>query len=366
VRGPAAAQEAARPATSQAGVRTHRELGALATEWNAIAGESGNLFQTHEWLSGWWRAFGEGDPSWMVLHDRDGSIRAGACLSPLRANGMTSAANVHSGMWDVLARDEAARAQLWSAIAGLGANRLHLRGLPQAGPSEPLVREDLRRAGYRVLSTPGPFSPWLKLPGTWEELCGSLSSSMRSSMRRTERTLEKRGSLTFATATAGAQLERQLERFIALESSGWKGRNGSAIAAKPATAGLYRDFARAAARRGWMRLHTLELDGELIAASFACVFGGECVLLKSAFDERRRDLSPGRYLLARMIRSAIEQEHASSCDFLGEADRYKLRWAPEVRPRMTMWAYRGVASPGYTLRRRVRPLVKSVRDRIRS
>ncbi len=347
-------------------MHTYGELGALAGDWNALARESGNLFQTHEWLSGWWRAFGRGEPAWMVLHDGDGSIRAGACLSPLRANGMSSAANVHSGTWDVLARDDAARAQLCSAIAGLGANRMHLRGLPQSGDSERLLREDLRRAGYRVLSAPGPFSPWLQLPGTWDELLASLSSSMRSSMRRTQRTLEKHGSLSFATATDGAPLERQLERFIALEAAGWKGRNGSAIAAKPATDGLYRGFASAAARQGWMRLYTLELDGELIAASFACVFSGECVLLKSAFDERRRELSPGRYLLAEVIRSAIEQEHLSSCDFLGEADRYKLRWAPQVRPRMTMWAYRGAALPGYTLRRHVRPMVKSARDRIRS
>jgi CelD/BcsL family acetyltransferase involved in cellulose biosynthesis len=365
-RPPATVPRDQRPSNGPATIETCSEIDALAGQWNALALGAGNLFQTHEWLSGWWRAFGRGDPRWIVLRDADGTLRAGACLSALRANGLASAANVHSATWDVLARDEAARGQLWAAIADLGANRMHFRGLPQSGSSERLADEELRRAGYRVLSTTVLRSPWLALPASWEQLLASLSSGMRSRIRRTERTLEKHGSLSFRTVAGGAELERDLDRFLALEASGWKGRNGSAIAAKPATERLYRDFALAAARQGWMRMYTLELDGQLIAASYACVFAGESLLLKMAFDETRSALSPGSCLLARMIRSAIEEEHLSACDFLGEADRYKLRWAPEVRPRMTVWAYRGAALPGYTLRRRVRPMAKSVRDRIRS
>jgi CelD/BcsL family acetyltransferase involved in cellulose biosynthesis len=355
-----------RQSSAPATIETYSEIGALAPQWNALVLACGNLFQTHEWLSGWCRTFGRGDPSWIVLRDADGTLRAGACLSALPANGIASAANVHSGTWDVLARDEAARSQLWAAIADLGANRMHFRGLPQSGPSGSLARKELRRAGYSVLSVPGMRSPWLALPASWEQLLASLSSSMRSRIRRTERTLEKHGSLSFRTVSGGAELERELERFLALEASGWKGHNGSAISSEPSTERLYRDFALAAAAQGWMRMYTLELDGQLIAASYACVFAGECVLLKMAFDETRSALSPGSCLLARVIRSAIEEEHLSACDLLGEADRYKLRWAPEVRPRMTVWAYRGAALPGYTLRRHVRPMVKSVRDRIRS
>lgn len=73
----------------------------------------------------------------MVLHDSDGSLRAGACLQARRGNGLAWAADELSGDWDVLARDVPARQELWAAIIGRGARRIHLQGMAAhaAGPA---------------------------------------------------------------------------------------------------------------------------------------------------------------------------------------------------------------------------------------
>jgi len=343
-------------------IRTYPELGPLVADWDGLALDAGTLFMTHEWLSCWWSAFGRGDPIWMVLHDSDGSLRAGACLQSTRGNGLASTANVHSGDWDVLARDESAREELWAAIVERGASRIHLQGMPEHVAGTRFLCEELERSGYRTVRKPGPFSPWLALPTSWEEMIESVSRKLRAEIKHRRRMLEREGPVTFRTVSGGPMLAEDLEKFLKLEASGWKGRSGTAILGNPSTERLYRGFARAAAEKGWLRLHLLELNGEPIAIDYGCAFSGRGVFIKIGFDEAYRRLSPGTLLLAEKLRCCIE-EGLHSCDFLGETEHYKTRWTSEVHPRERIWAYRREALPGYVYRKRVRPLLKSVRNR---
>jgi CelD/BcsL family acetyltransferase involved in cellulose biosynthesis len=343
-------------------VRTESALGALAEQWDELALAAGSPFLTHAWLRAWWSAFGTGEPRWTVLLDERGTLLAGALL---RRSGtrVSSAANVHSGDWDAVARDERSRAELWRTIAGTSANRVQVQGLPQASDGTAALREALARAGFRVAEVPGPFCPWLDLPETYDELLAGVSASLRSQIKRRRRGLEKLGEVTFRTVCGGATFDADLDTFLRLEASGWKGESGTAILGDAATERLYRGFARAAAERGWMRLYLLEVGGEAIAADYGCAFAGRGVFVKTGFDESHARLSPGLVLRAEVLRSSIE-EGLHGYDFLGEADTYKTRWTPQVRPRTRLYAYRGLARPGYAYRRTLRPLLKSARDRV--
>jgi len=338
-------------------IRTCSELGPLADEWDELALAAETPFMTHAWLRAWWSGFGQGDPIWLVLQDEDGSLRAGAFMQKSGGR-LAAAANVHSGDWNGLARDERSRAELWTAIAETGASRVHMLGLPEQAEGTQALRDTLALAGYDVVAVPGPFCPWLELPSSWDELMGGVSASLRSQVGRRRRGLEKQGSLSFRTVAGGEGFGAELETFLELEASGWKGESGTAILSHPATARLYREFARAAAEKGWMRLHFLELDGKPVAADYGCAFAGRAVLLKTGFDETYRRLSPGLLLRAEVLRSSIE-EGLLHCDFLGEADLSKTRWTSEVRARTRIFAYRGAARPGYLYRRTLRPLLKS-------
>ncbi len=343
---------------------TEAELGALAAQWDELALAAGSPFLTHAWLNAWSDAFGAGEPLWLTLLADDGTLRAGALLY---RNGrrLTAAANVHSGDWGAVARDEPAREELWRALAALGANRVQLYGLMQQQPDTGALREALRTAGYSVAEAPGPFCPWLALPPTYDELLGAVSASLRSQIKRRRRGLEKQlGAVSFRTVAGGETFDADLDTFLRLEASGWKGASGTAILSTPATERLYRGFAHAAAARGWMRLYVLEAGGEAIAADYGCAFAGCGVFVKTGFDEAHARLSPGLVLRAEVLRSSIE-EGLHGYDFLGEADTYKTRWTPDVRPRTRLYAYRGTARPGYAYRTALRPLLKAVRDRVR-
>jgi hypothetical protein len=344
-------------------IRTYQELGSLADSWNELALQAGTPFMSGEWLSAWCDAFAHGGCGWTVLHDSDGSVRAGACLRRTRPGKLASTTNEHGHDWEILARDDQARAELWSALVQEGADHIRLEGMLEQADSARFVGGWLEDAGYKVVRVQGPCSPWLTLPSRWEDLIGGVSGSLRAQVGRRRRMLEREGVVTFRVGGldgAPAALEADLEIFLALEASGWKGRSGTAITSKASTDRLYREFARSAAARGWLRLYFLELDGEAIAADYGCVFAGTGVFMKTGFNEAHSRLSPGLALRAEVLRSSIE-EGLTGYDFLGDPDTYKTRWTAETRPRLRIWAYRRTALPGYAYRKRVRPLLKSAR-----
>jgi len=341
---------------------TPPSAGSLAEQWNALALGGGTPFMTHEWLSAWEAAFGEGSCQRVILRDERGALRACTCLVRAGRGGLASTTNSHSPDWELLAADEPSRRELAQALAAEGAARLRLQGMLRDGPGAAALEEQLAAAGFHLVREPGPFCPWLPLPGSWEELGAAISGSLRSQVRRRRRMLEREGELRFRVAGEVAGLERDLEAFLQLEASGWKGREGTAILSRPETARLYREFAYAAAERGWLRLYFLELDGATIAADYGCAFAGVGYFLKTGFDERHARLSPGLVLRAEVLRASIE-EGLSGYDFLGDPDTYKTRWTAARRPRVALWAYRRAALGGYVYRKRLRPLLKAARDR---
>ncbi len=339
------------------------DLVMMAAEWNQLAERGGSPFLTTEWLISWWSAFGRGAFTCLLVRDADGSLRAGVCCRRLGGH-VYAAANAHSGDWDAVAGDDGARAALWRAVASLGAGHVQLVGLRGPG-SAATASGALGDARYSVVQRTGVQSPYLELPETWDELLASVSRNLRSQLGRRRRALSRHGELRFRTARGGDQLEPDLQAFLRLEGSGWKARSGTAITSDGRTERLYTDFARSAAHAGWLRLHMLELDGQPIAADLNCTFAGGTFLVKTGFDERYADLSPGLVLRGEVLRASIE-DGAGFYDFLGGPDQYKLRWGAKLRPQMVVNAYRGTRRPLVVYESAIRPVLKATVTRLRA
>jgi CelD/BcsL family acetyltransferase involved in cellulose biosynthesis len=259
----------------------------------------------------------------------------------------------------VVAPDPQARRALWQALAGLGDRAVHLAAI-RSRASLDEADQELRNAGYTTVRATGVRSPYLELPGTWEELMAAVSRNLRSQLGRRRRALEREGRLVLRTTLGrdDEELERDLAAFFRIESSGWKSGAGTAILSDPRTERLYTDFAKAAAAAGWLRVHLLELDGVPVAGDLNCVFAGGIFLIKTGFDERYRQFSPGLVLRGDVLRAAV-QEGSRFYDFLGGPDSYKLRWTTQLRPRVAIRAYRGALRPLAMYHARLRPALKA-------
>ncbi|WP_434054946.1 MAG: GNAT family N-acetyltransferase [Roseibium sp.] len=118
----------------------------------------------------------------------------------------------------------------------------------------------------------------------------------RKEMKRLLRRLEDEGAVSLVTVEGGAVTDR-FEAFLALEASGWKGRENTALVSKPQTAAFSRETVVAAASAGHVRIDELLVGGKLIASLVAFVEGGHVFAWKIAFDESYARYSPGAQLV---------------------------------------------------------------------
>ncbi|HYF54110.1 MAG TPA: GNAT family N-acetyltransferase [Salinarimonas sp.] len=112
-------------------------------------------------------------------------------------------------------------------------------------------------------------------------------------LRRCERRLAEAGPVTRETLW-GAAARPAVEAFLALEASGWKGRQGTALASRPADLA----FARAALSGATpaVAADLLTVAGRPVAAAVHLLAGDDAVAFKCAYDEAWAKASPGAVL----------------------------------------------------------------------
>jgi CelD/BcsL family acetyltransferase involved in cellulose biosynthesis len=153
-----------------------------------------------------------------------------------------------------------------------------------------------------------------------------MSGNARSEVRRKRRGLEKEGPVEFKAVAAGPEdVDACLAELLRIESSGWKGRQGSAIVHRPRLARFFRDYAHRAAREGTLRLFFLSLNGQNIAAQMLAETGGRLWQFKIGYDERWSRWSPGRLLMFDILRWAHEQG-LEAVEYLGHGGGWQTRW----------------------------------------
>ena len=133
-------------------------------------------------------------------------------------------------------------------------------------------------------------------------------------LRRLRRRLSEQGALTCVTATTPEAVDVAIERFLALEVAGWKGRRGAAILKQPSLAAFTRAMARRLAETGQCRVVAMELDGKPLAMTIVLSSGSVDFMWKTAYDEAYAIYSPGVQLTRDFSRRQIEEGRASFTD----------------------------------------------------
>jgi hypothetical protein len=133
-------------------------------------------------------------------------------------------------------------------------------------------------------------------------LNATISGRHRKELRRKEKRLAERGPLSLTELNADTGAQPWIESFLALESSGWKGKEGSALTVKESERTFFREVASEAYRRGRLMMLAVNLGDQPIAqkCNFLAADGG--FAFKIAYDESYSDYSPGVLLEIENIR----------------------------------------------------------------
>ncbi len=111
--------------------------------------------------------------------------------------------------------------------------------------------------------------------------------------RRQWRRLSERARPVFEHLAATDDVEPWIAEFIRVESSGWKGRAGSALGSAPSRRQYFEAACREAHHRGQLMMMRLRVDDTTIASKCTFTSGEGSFSLKIGHDDAYREFGPG-------------------------------------------------------------------------
>jgi CelD/BcsL family acetyltransferase involved in cellulose biosynthesis len=166
-----------------------------------------------------------------------------------------------------------------------------------------------------------------------EYLKRAISKHHMGEFRRLKRRLAEKGALEHKVARQPDEVRRGLEDFLTLEANGWKGRARTAMAVDRYQAAFAREAAHRLAELDLCRIHSLSLDGRVIACMIVFIEAGMAYTWKTAYDETFAAFSPGTLLMIEVTRNHLDDpniEATDSCAIPGHEMLSRL-WS-ESRP----------------------------------
>ena len=303
-----------------------------ALECLAGAAIEPNIFFEPLMLLPAWRAFGKGRKLCAVLiYGPDGAVpESGQALFGFvvlervpRAHGVPMSvlrtwSHSRGPLGTPLIRDGAGREVLdalldWASTDPEGAAVLEFSDCSTDGPFHKVLTDVLRRRGAAVFTAETHTRALLVRADRAEAAlaAASLSPSHRRDLGRQRRRLQDRGLLQLRALEPDADPGLWIARFLDLERSGWKGREGTAFACDPASRAFFEQVMTDAHARGRLMILGLFLDGRPIAMKVNLLAPPGSFGWKIAFDEDLSRYSPGVLLeldniAAIHLRSEIE------------------------------------------------------------
>jgi CelD/BcsL family acetyltransferase involved in cellulose biosynthesis len=291
----------------------------------AAASERATIFQTWEWSAAWWRHNKTGKRLVALVLEENG-VTVG--LAPLfRAAGVLRLVGTGgSDYLDLLALPGKEAVVAEGVAQWLQSNRhrwlwADLQQVPPESVAQRLPDAQLWQ---------GETCPFLPLPESYEAFLKSLGKKLRQNVGYYERSMAKQHALSLRLATPET-LTDDMQAFFELHQLRWRGRWMPGAFASQAARAFHTAAAESLLESGNLRLHTLRLDGQPVAALYCFHKHPTTYYYLGGFDPTLSKLSPGTVLTAKAIQHAIEADGATTFDFLRGDEGYKYRWGAQDR-----------------------------------
>lgn len=133
-----------------------------------------------------------------------------------------------------------------------------------------------------------------------------VSAKKRKELARQRRRLSEQGEVSYTSSTKPAGVRAAVEKFLALEASGWKGESETALLCDPSKAAFVRAMTRQFAQTESCRVDALEVDGKPVAMGIILCAGRSAYYWKTTYNEAYSRYSPGVLFTIEMTQKLIE------------------------------------------------------------
>jgi CelD/BcsL family acetyltransferase involved in cellulose biosynthesis len=205
-------------------------------------------------------------------------------------------------------------------------------------------------------------------------LKASLRTHHYREFQRLKRRLGEKGSLEYRVARQPEEIRQGVEAFLALEGAGWKGRERTAMVTDRYQAAFAREAVHLLSERDMCRVHSLSLDGAVIASLIVFIEQGVAYTWKTAYDEAYSAWSPGTLLMIEATRNHLDDPNIQTTDSCAAPDHIVMDRLWSERRRMgtlvlgiTPQADRAArqAAKQLHLYRETRNMARLLRERVR-
>jgi CelD/BcsL family acetyltransferase involved in cellulose biosynthesis len=327
-------------------ISTVEELDQIQHNWTGLANEalSSSLFLTWEWGRTWWRHFGDAyELCMLAAWDRAGELAGLAplmivqdSLGPLKSRRLTFLSNglASPDHMDILVRpgEEEQVAAGFLVYLHIGEIQWDVLDLNNQAPDS-IASRALINSGYSYYeSSRKELCPYIQLPTSWEEYLSKLSQKRRSRVRQYRKRIEKEypSQVRFRMVDEPREILDSVRYISASSREYWDSKGHDSAFHDDRFEAFHCDMAMAAHQQGWLRLHKMEVNGEVIASEYNFRYGDVVYGYQGVFDRSWADYSPGLILLTHAFEKAIE-EGVKEFDFLRGDEEYKFYWTDEVR-----------------------------------
>jgi hypothetical protein len=197
-------------------------------------------------------------------------------------------------------------------------------------------------------------TPRITLSGTFEQYWRARGRDLtRNLTRRIRRATEEGIELKLIIVQDPGRVARCIQEYGMLEATGWKGKEGTAVTAENSQGLFYRDMFEQFCERGEGIIYQLSMNGRVIASDLCVRRGGMLVVLKVAYDETVKNVSPSFVLRKMVLEDLFSTGDIRIVEFYGRVRDWHTKWTEEVRTMYHVNFYRDSWIPT------VRHLIKS-------
>jgi CelD/BcsL family acetyltransferase involved in cellulose biosynthesis len=329
-------------------IRVYRnldELESLLPSWQELlaAYPLATTFSTWEWLSAWWRAFGNGrellvlsflGPNSELVGLAPLSIEPHAFVPglPLRLLRLMGDGSHDSDNLDLPVRCGWEEMMVDGLLSYLRRHKSwDVAEFNTVPPNSPVLGEliqKLRGSGWTISRRERAASA-ISLPNSFNTYFQQLSSEDRKNLGRYTRRLERRYQTRIYRCIEQADLPRCLEALFRLHQGRWQAAGEPGTFASEERRHFYYDLSPALLARGWLQFWVLELDDTIAAVQYGFRYKDTVFHLQEGFDNTRSSDRLGFILRGRVIEQLIA-DGVQKYDFLGGEPGYKARWLAQA------------------------------------
>jgi CelD/BcsL family acetyltransferase involved in cellulose biosynthesis len=314
----------------------------LREDWNTFLSRCDHtVFSTWEWLTTWWRHFGDGRKLVLLIAEENGKIFGIAPLmySVKKIFGLRTAkiefiGTRHSDYNDFIIagnKEECLHLFLDYLRSGFKGkwDSIELNDIPETSATQTSLSQaggGLQTVYSRVIHE----CLYLPLPQSYENLYNQLSYKFRQNLRRCDKNLLAEHKVKFVDYSNLEQHQKGMASLFDLNQKRWQTKSQPGAFADPKICDFTLDIAQTFLSKGWLRLNSLSVDGIPVAVSYGFNYGSKFNYYLHGVDPNYQRYSVGNLLVVKLLKQSIE-EGLTEFDFLRGDESYKYRWTSLTR-----------------------------------